>query len=57
MQVHFYWLGAVPALLFLALFMMPLYYGIKVLILLITLFSEDAAASSMILSFERLIIG
>ena len=30
MQVHFYWLGAVPAILFLALFMMPLYYGTKV---------------------------
>lgn len=30
MQVQFYWLGAVPAILFLALFMMPLYYGTKV---------------------------
>jgi SSS family solute:Na+ symporter len=30
MQVHFYWLGAVPAILLLALFMMPLYYGPKV---------------------------
>jgi SSS family solute:Na+ symporter len=30
MQVHFYWLGAIPAILFLALFMMPLYYGTKV---------------------------
>jgi SSS family solute:Na+ symporter len=29
-QVQFYWLGAVPAILFLALFMMPLYYGTKV---------------------------
>jgi solute:Na+ symporter, SSS family len=24
--VHFYWLGAIPAMLFLALFMMPIYY-------------------------------
>ncbi len=30
MQVQFYWLGAVPAILFLALFMMPLYYKTKV---------------------------
>jgi SSS family solute:Na+ symporter len=29
-QIQFYWLGAVPAILFLALFMMPLYYGTKV---------------------------
>ena len=28
--VHFYWIGAVPAMLFLALFMMPFYYGSKV---------------------------
>ena len=25
--VHFYWIGAVPAMLFLALVMMPFYYG------------------------------
>ncbi len=29
-QIQFYWLGAVPAIIFLALFMMPLYYGTKV---------------------------
>jgi SSS family solute:Na+ symporter len=29
-QVQFYWIGAVPAILFLALFMIPLYYGTKV---------------------------
>jgi solute:Na+ symporter, SSS family len=28
--VHFYWIGAVPAMLFLALFMMPIYYRSKV---------------------------
>ena len=28
--VHFYWIGAVPAMLFLALVMMPFYYGSKV---------------------------
>jgi SSS family solute:Na+ symporter len=27
MTVHFYWLGAVPAMLFVGLFMMPFYYG------------------------------
>ena len=27
--VHFYWLGAIPAMIFLALFMMPFYYGSK----------------------------
>ena len=27
---HFYWLGAIPAMLFLALFMMPLYYRSRV---------------------------
>ncbi len=27
---HFYWLGAIPAMLFLALFMMPIYYRSKV---------------------------
>ncbi|MBV9340536.1 MAG: Na+/galactose cotransporter, partial [Acidobacteria bacterium] len=26
---QFYWIGAVPALLFLGLFMMPIYYGSK----------------------------
>src|SRR6478736_5592841 len=26
---HFYWLGAVPAMLFVGLFMMPFYYGSK----------------------------
>ena len=28
--VHFYWIGAVPAMLFLALVMMPFYYGSRV---------------------------
>src|SRR5947209_10669792 len=28
--VHYYWLGAVPAMLFLGLVMMPFYYGAKV---------------------------
>ena len=28
--VHFYWIGAVPAMLFLGLVMMPFYYGAKV---------------------------
>src|SRR5229473_3730251 len=27
---HFYWLGAIPAMVFLAIFMMPFYYGSKV---------------------------
>ncbi len=27
--VHFYWVGAIPAMIFLALFMMPFYYGSK----------------------------
>jgi len=27
---HFYWLGAIPAMLFLALFMMPIYHGSRV---------------------------
>ena len=26
---HFYWLGAIPAMVFLAIFMMPFYYGSK----------------------------
>src|ERR1700757_4661873 len=26
---HFYWLGAIPAMVFLAVFMMPFYYGSK----------------------------
>jgi solute:Na+ symporter, SSS family len=29
MTAHFYWLGAVPAMLFVGLFMMPFYYGSK----------------------------
>ncbi len=29
MTAHFYWIGAIPAILFLALFMMPFYYGSK----------------------------
>src|SRR3954449_2107679 len=28
--VHFYWIGAIPAMVFLALVMMPFYYGSKV---------------------------
>jgi solute:Na+ symporter, SSS family len=28
--VHYYWVGAVPAMVFLGLFMMPFYYGAKV---------------------------
>jgi solute:Na+ symporter, SSS family len=28
--VHFYWIGAVPAMVFLCLVMMPFYYGAKV---------------------------
>jgi SSS family solute:Na+ symporter len=27
MTVHFYWLGAIPAILFMGIFMMPFYYG------------------------------
>lgn len=27
--VHFYWIGAIPAMIFLAIFMMPFYYGSK----------------------------
>lgn len=27
--VHFYWIGAIPAMIFLAVFMMPFYYGSK----------------------------
>jgi len=27
--VHFYWIGAIPAMVFLAIFMMPFYYGSK----------------------------
>jgi SSS family solute:Na+ symporter len=30
MTVHYYWIGAVPAMVFLAIFMMPFYYGSKV---------------------------
>lgn len=30
MTAHFYWLGAIPAMVFLAIFMMPFYYGSKV---------------------------
>ena len=27
MTSHFYWIGAIPAMVFLGLFMMPFYYG------------------------------
>ena len=27
MTAHFYWVGAIPAMIFLAIFMMPFYYG------------------------------
>ncbi len=30
MTAHFYWIGAIPAMLFLALFMMPFYYGSRI---------------------------
>ena len=30
MTAHFYWVGAIPAMVFLAVFMMPFYYGSKV---------------------------
>ena len=30
MTAHFYWVGAIPAMLFLAIFMMPFYYGSKI---------------------------
>ena len=29
MTAHFYWIGAIPAMVFLAVFMMPFYYGSK----------------------------
>src|SRR5262245_17036372 len=29
MTAHFYWIGAIPAMVFLGLFMMPFYYGSK----------------------------
>lgn len=29
MACHFYWIGAIPAMVFLAIFMMPFYYGSK----------------------------
>src|SRR5512133_1363876 len=29
LTTHFYWIGAIPAMMFLALFMMPFYYGSK----------------------------
>jgi len=29
MTTHFYWIGAIPAMVFLAIFMMPFYYGSK----------------------------
>ncbi|HYW94416.1 MAG TPA: hypothetical protein VE870_02385, partial [Bacteroidales bacterium] len=29
MTVHFYWIGAIPAMVFLGIFMMPFYYGSK----------------------------
>src|SRR5512138_2948556 len=28
--VHFYWVGAIPAMIFLGVFMMPFYYGSRV---------------------------
>lgn len=28
-SVHFYWIGAIPAMIFLSIFMMPFYYGSK----------------------------
>ena len=28
--VHYYWVGAIPAMVFLGLVMMPFYYGAKV---------------------------
>src|SRR5918911_850425 len=30
MQSHFYWIGAIPAMVFIALFMIPFYYGSRV---------------------------
>src|SRR5215469_4990758 len=30
MASHFYWIGAVPAMVFLSVFMMPFYYGSRV---------------------------
>jgi SSS family solute:Na+ symporter len=30
LTVHFYWIGAIPAMIFLGIFMMPFYYGSKV---------------------------
>jgi SSS family solute:Na+ symporter len=30
MTVHFFWVGAIPAMVFLAIFMMPFYYGSRV---------------------------
>lgn len=30
MTAHYYWVGAIPAMLFLAIFMMPFYYGSKI---------------------------
>ena len=29
LTTHFYWVGAIPAMVFLAMFMMPFYYGSK----------------------------
>src|SRR5512147_2061647 len=29
LTTHFYWVGAIPAMVFLAIFMMPFYYGSK----------------------------
>jgi SSS family solute:Na+ symporter len=29
LQAHFYWIGAIPAMIFVAIFMMPFYYGSK----------------------------
>lgn len=30
MTAHFYWIGAIPAMVFLAIFMMPFYYGSRI---------------------------
>ena len=29
LQAHYYWIGAIPAMVFVAIFMMPFYYGSK----------------------------
>ncbi len=30
MQAHYYWIGAIPAMVFVALFMIPFYYASRV---------------------------